>query len=112
MLKQSELDCITAANACAAACRQCATACISEDNPKMMARCIGLDLECADICSATAASLARSGEHAQALSLLCAQACETCSAECGKHSMSHCKHCAEACKRCADLCRTLLKSAA
>ncbi len=110
MLKQNEIDCIAAANACASACRQCASACISEADPKMMARCILLDLECADLCSVVAASHARGGDHAHALSLVCAQACEACFAECGKHAMDHCKQCAEACKRCATACRAITKT--
>jgi hypothetical protein len=96
--------CLNACNDCAAACLQCAAACLQEANPKPMARCIALDLECADICRLAAASMARGGEHMLAICALCAEACQGCAAECGKHSMAHCKRCAETCKRCADAC--------
>lgn len=104
MSNQIEDACLRACNECAAACLQCATACLQETNPKPMVRCIALDLECADICRLAAASMARGGEHMQAICALCADACRGCAAECGKHGMDHCKRCAEACKRCADAC--------
>ncbi len=47
---QSLLD---ALNACIAACENCATACLQEQDVKMMARCISLDRDCADICALT-----------------------------------------------------------
>ena len=99
--------CLQACNECAVACLQCATACLQEADPKPMAGCIALDLECADICQLAAASIARGGEHMQAICALCAQACSSCATECGKHNMDHCKRCAEACKRCADACRAM-----
>jgi hypothetical protein len=73
-----------------------------------MARCIALDLECADVCRLAAASIARGGEHMQAICALCAKACRGCAAECGHHSMDHCKRCAEACKRCEDACLAMV----
>ncbi len=102
MLTAKEIECLRACNECAAACLQCATACLQEDNPKSMARCIALDLECAEICRLAASSIAMSGAQKNAVCALCATACEACAAECGKHSMDHCQKCAEACKRCAD----------
>ena len=96
--------CLKACNGCAAACLQCAAACLRETDLKSMARCVSLDLECADICRLAAASIARDGEHVQAICSLCAEACRSCATECGKHNMDHCTRCAEACKLCADAC--------
>ena len=104
MTNQIEDACMRACNDCAVACLQCAMACLHEADPKPMARCIALDLECADICRLAVASMARGGEHMKAICALCAIACLGCAAECGKHNMDHCKHCAEACKRCAEAC--------
>ena len=104
MLSPTEQACLQACNECAAACLQCATACLQEPDPKPMARCIALDLECADICQLAAASIARGGAHMNAICALCVQACQGCATECGMHNMDHCKRCAEACKRCADAC--------
>jgi len=104
MTNQIEDARMRACNDCAVACLQCAMACLHEADPKPMARCIALDLECADICRLAVASMARGGEHMKAICALCATACLGCAAECGKHNMDHCKHCAEACKRCAEAC--------
>lgn len=109
MVNQKEIECLRACNECAIACLQCAIACIKEADPKAMARCIILDLECADICRLATASMARGGEHMKAICALCAEACQTCATECGKHQMAHCKHCAEACKSCADACHAMVK---
>lgn len=104
MANQIQAACLRACNECAAACLQCATACLQEADPKPMVRCIGEDLECADICRLAAASMARGGAHMKAICALCAHACRSCAAECSKHSMDHCKRCAETCERCSDAC--------
>ena len=96
--------CLRACHECAAACLQCATACLKEPDPKPMARCVALDLECADLCQLAAASIARGDESAKAICTLCAQVCGRCAAECRKHEMDHCQYCAAACNRCADAC--------
>lgn len=104
MLGIKEKECLRECNECAAACLQCASACLKEEDPKSMARCIALDMECADICRLAAASIARGDEHMKAVCSLCADACKNCAMECEKHAMDHCKQCAEACKRCAQAC--------
>ena len=95
---------LRACNDCATECLKCATACLHEADSRPMARCIALDLECADLCQLAAASIARGGEHVHAICALCAKACRSCATECDKHDMDHCKRCAEACERCADAC--------
>ena len=107
MPSHQETECLRACNECAAACLQCATACLKESDPKSMARCIGLDMECADICGLAARSIASGGENMKAVLSLCAQVCETCASECTKHPVDHCKRCAEACKRCAEACHSM-----
>ena len=99
--------CIEACYACAAACDNCSTACLLEDDVKMMARCIALDMDCAEICRAAAGFMARNSDRAADLCRLCAEACEACAEECGKHPMDHCQACAEACRRCAEACRKM-----
>ena len=103
-MNQPNHSLLDALNACVAACERCASACLQEEDVKMMARCIALDFECADICQTTAASIARGGAQMQAICALCASACRDCAAECGKHDMDHCKRCAEACTRCVAAC--------
>ncbi|HDR9360290.1 TPA: four-helix bundle copper-binding protein, partial [Burkholderia vietnamiensis] len=37
----------------------------------------------------------------------CAQACDACAAECGRHAHEHCRRCAQACEACAAMCRAM-----
>lgn len=99
--------CIKACGDCAAACDHCAIACLQEADPKPMARCVALDIDCAAICRLAAGAMARGSEFAKAVCGLCAQICEECGKECARHPMGHCQECAEACRRCARECRSM-----
>ncbi|MCC9135209.1 four-helix bundle copper-binding protein [Pontibacter silvestris] len=90
---------------CITACEVCATECLQEDNVKMMARCIMLDRDCADICALTSRFVARSSEHAKHIMKECIEICRLCEEECRKHDTEHCQHCADICKECADACQ-------
>ena len=95
-------------NNCAAECNHCATACLDEQDVKMLAKCIKLDIDCAEICNLTASFIARNSEHGKHLLKECAEVCNACAEECDKHAqmgMEHCRTCAEACRACADACR-------
>ncbi len=107
MTQQQYAACIQACNACADACDFCSAACLQEDDVKAMARCIALDMDCAQICRLAASFMARGSENATALCRLCAEICQTCGDECAKHEARHCKDCAAACHRCADECRRM-----
>lgn len=100
-------SCIQACFDCTAACNQCFAACLQEEDVKMMARCIALDVDCAAICSLAANAMARNSEQAQAICALCAKICRACGDECAKHEAQHCKDCAKACYRCADECAAM-----
>ncbi|MCX6465916.1 MAG: four-helix bundle copper-binding protein [Pseudonocardiales bacterium] len=83
-----------------------------------MVRCIRLDLDCADVCTATGRVLSRQTAYDAALTRAvleaCATACRTCGDECAAHGergMEHCRVCAEACRRCEQACRALLSAA-
>lgn len=104
-------SCIDACNACATACDHCATACLAEDDPKMMARCIALDIDCAAICRLAAGYMARSSELSAQVCQMCADVCDACGEECGHHQHDHCQRCAEACRRCAEECRRMASMA-
>jgi hypothetical protein len=94
-------------NRCVAVCNHCATACLDEENVKMMARCIKLDIDCAEICGLAASFVARGSEHADHVLNECADICNACAEECGKHSrMEHCRICAETCRECAEACHS------
>ncbi|MDQ2793754.1 MAG: four-helix bundle copper-binding protein [Bacteroidota bacterium] len=95
---QTQLD---ALNACVAACEHCSSACLQEPDVPLMARCISLTRDCADVCTLTARLLARGSAQAEHLLQECAEICRACAEECAKHAHRHCQECAEACRRCA-----------
>lgn len=109
-----DIECIAACFACSEACNVCADACLAESNLAELVGCIRNNLDCADICLATARVISRltatNKEMAGSLLRACADACRICGAECSRHGekMVHCKICAEACQRCAAACESLL----
>lgn len=107
MAHQQFQSCIEACYDSATACDHCAASCLQEQDVKMMARCIALDMDCAQICRLVASYMARGSEMAAAICQACAEVCEACGDECAKHQMSHCQECAQACRRCADECRRM-----
>jgi hypothetical protein len=93
---------------CITECEHCSSACLQEDNVKMLVRCIELDRSCAYVCALAANEMARGSELAQRVSQLCAEICDVCAEECEKHTkMEHCQRCAEACRTCAEACREM-----
>lgn len=111
MAHEQYQSCIEACNECADTCDHCAVACLQEQDVKMMARCIALDMDCAQICRLAASTMARGSEFASAVCQLCAEICDACGDECAKHTqMQHCQECAQACRRCADECRRMAGS--
>ena len=78
-MQEKFADCLQSCNDCAAQCYHCVAACLQEDDVKMMARCIALDIDCAQAC----------GE------------------ECENHETDHCQQCAGACFDCAEQCRSM-----
>ena len=99
--------CIEACNACVVACNHCAACCLAEPDVKMMARCIALDMDCAQLCALAVSAMARGSQFAGAICATCAAACQTCGDECAKHQTDHCQECAKACLRCAEECRKM-----
>jgi hypothetical protein len=101
-------NCVDACLKCAAICNHCASASLQEEDVKMMAKCIQLDMECAAICYASAQLMSLGSEKAKDICRICADICEACGDECAKHTHSdHCQECAEVCKQCAQACREM-----
>ncbi|WP_110926757.1 four-helix bundle copper-binding protein [Bacillus massiliglaciei] len=100
-------ECIQACLECMEACNHCYDACLGEEDIKMMAGCIRLDRECADICAFAVKSMQTNSPVAKKVCQLCADICEACGYECQKHDHDHCQKCAEACFRCAKHCREM-----
>lgn len=65
-------SCITACNDCAVACDRCAAACLIEPDVAKMARCVQLDMDCAQICRLAVGSMSRGSEFAADLRDVCA----------------------------------------
>jgi hypothetical protein len=107
MGNQQFQSCIEACYACAMACDNCAASCLQEEDVKTMARCIALDMDCAQICRMAASLMARGSNFADAVCKMCAEVCQACGDECGKHQTIHCQECAQACHRCAGECRKM-----
>ena len=110
--------CITACAISSQSCTSCADACVAEKGVGELRRCVRLNLDCADVCAATARVLSRQTdfEPATARPLLeaCALACRLCAEDCEWHAehmkMEHCRLCADACRRCERACEETLGS--
>lgn len=93
---------------CVITCNHCFSACLKEDDVKMMTECIRLDKDCAEVCAFTLLIFHRS-RFVHRYIQLCTEVCDACAEECRKFQHDHCKKCAEACKKCADACRSFMK---
>jgi hypothetical protein len=107
--------CIEACFTCAGTCTACADACLSERGIGELLICIRHNLDCAAICTATGAVVARAkaGASRQVMESqlnVCIAACRACGDECRRHAHAHvhCKVCAEACEACATACTEML----
>lgn len=100
---------VRSVEACQKTCNICFTACLKEEDMNMLARCIELDRECADMCGIVADMAYRESPIFPDLVAACAKICDMCAEECEKHEhMQHCLDCAAACRECAEACRNYL----
>jgi hypothetical protein len=96
--------------ACAQTCTSCADACVAEQMVAELRHCIRLNLDCADVCAATAAICnRRTGSNEQVIRRMleaCVTACRLCAEECERHAgmHAHCRICAESCRACERAC--------
>lgn len=92
-------------NKCAIECSHCAMACLEEEDVKMLAPCVRINLDCAEICRVLATLLSRGSVHGNHLLNECAEVCTKCADECSMHTqMEHCKVCAAICRECSSAC--------
>src|SRR5687767_8703010 len=67
---------------CSQACSACADACLSEDSVAELRKCVRTNLDCADVCDATARVLSRHTGYdaniSRALLEACIAACKAC----------------------------------
>lgn len=93
---------------CALTCEECEAACLNEENITLLARCIELDRDCADICLQASRLVQRDSEISEEYLMVCEKICRMCAEECNKHNYDHTKMCAEACLSCADACHRMV----
>lgn len=93
---------------CALTCEECEAACLNEENITLLARCIELDRDCADICLQASRLIQRDSEISDEYLMVCEKICRMCAEECNKHNHDHCKICAEACSACASACHSMV----
>ncbi|WP_447001842.1 four-helix bundle copper-binding protein [Saccharothrix isguenensis] len=109
-------DTIDALIACAEACTACADSCLSESSVAELTKCVRTNMDCADVCGATARVLSRHTGYdaniSRTLLEACAMVCKSCGDECASHASmhEHCRVCAEACRACERACLELLAS--
>jgi hypothetical protein len=108
MAQQQFQSCIDACNACADACDYCSIMCLQEPDTKVMARCIALDIDCAQMCRVAAGFMSRGSELSRTICQACVEVCEDCRDECAQYQMEHCKECEKACHLCAQECQRML----
>jgi hypothetical protein len=83
-----------------------------------LVRCIRLNNDCADVCTATGRIIARLTEPDASLInaqlQACIEACRVCTEECERHAdmHEHCAVCAESCRACQRACERLVGTAA
>ncbi|MEU4362226.1 four-helix bundle copper-binding protein [Promicromonospora sp. NPDC023987] len=101
---------------CSQACTACADACLSEEMVADLRKCVRTNMDCADVCDATARVLSRHTGYdaniSRALLEACIAACKACGDECEQHASmhEHCRVCGEACRACDTACRELLNT--
>jgi hypothetical protein len=114
LLSEDLSYCIDACFDCYETCISCADACLAEEDVGQLKRCIRLNLDCADVCNATAKMLTRRNHFDLAFARpqieACIAICSSCAEECSRHAgmHEHCRVCADACRRCEQACRQFL----
>src|SRR5262249_48128730 len=87
---EAALRCIAECLDCIASCTSCADDCLAEPDLRDLVRCVRLDLDCADLCAATARIVSRQtdpdlGVVRRAVEA-CAVGCVACAEECERHA--------------------------
>lgn len=102
--------CIDLCLECAVECDHCASSCLKETEVQMLAKCIQLDRECAEMCYSAARIMTLGSTHAGEICKICVEFCQRCAGECERHThMEHCRKCADACRNCAEECERMAK---
>ena len=107
-------DAIDACLRCLQTCTSCTDADLVEVDIGELRACIGLCLNCADVCGLTARLLSRPAHSdrfvTHRLLEACVRTCTNSAEECARHAHHHrhCALCENACRACAQACQALL----
>jgi hypothetical protein len=89
---------------CAITCERCVSLCMNEDDPSLMAKCIKLNLDCADMCLHTIKSTTSNFLLVRNSLAAVKELCQKCAQEYRKFKIDYCQACADICERCAAEC--------
>ena len=90
---------------CAFSCESCMAECLETKEASLLAHCIELCRDCAEICLLGAKLLSRDSDITNAYLLVCEEACRLCAEECSLHNdFEPCKECAIVCFSCQEAC--------
>lgn len=107
MVQEQYKQLLVTTHDCMVACNFCYDECFKEDDVKMLAECIQLDRECADICAYLEKAISSDSSFVKEIASVCAKICGACAEECEKHDHDHCRKCAIACRNCEEACKNV-----
>jgi hypothetical protein len=102
-------ECITACQQCASICLATVPHCLTRGGAHAAADHIRTLLDCADICTTSAAFMSRGSSLHVRTCELCADICDECAESCDGIAAADdaMQACLAACKRCAQTCRDM-----
>jgi hypothetical protein len=116
-LDKTHVDCLDACTACAAVCNEASHHCLAQiqkgsTDKDHHARAHHLAMDCATVCAASAALVARQSPLMDLQCNACADACRRCAEECEKDQSdaSIMKDCVRICRECERSCREMVRA--
>ena len=85
-------------------CTLCLSAFSKVFKAQSSGRCVDLLMSCSAICRLNATFAGQQNQYAKQLSILCAQVCRACSAECEQYGNRYFRYCAKTCLECGQEC--------
>jgi len=107
MVQEQYEQLLEVAHECMVACNYSYDQSFKKGDVQMLANCIQLNRECADICSYLEQAISRGSAYVLELATLSATICEACAEECEKHNDDYHQQCAIASTNCAKVCRSI-----
>lgn len=100
--------CIELCNDCAETCSHTLVHCLDQGGRHAATDHIRLLVDCAQICAAAVAFMARGSEVQPLVCGVCADVCERCAASCERFKDDETmRTCADLCRRCAESCAAM-----